>query len=170
MCSSCESIPPNPGYAWCQGCFLAHVARSVGGSHARGCFGRGGYGGFGRGGFGVGFGRGGGALQPGAPPENASYEELMAWEAQRGGVGTGMSRRQLASLPERPFLGAGCDALKGDEATCVVCMSEYEEGETLSVLPGCAHTFHSQCVGRWLQEKPHCPVCMRDCRQDVQVA
>ena len=76
----------------------------------------------------------------------------------------------LASLPERPFLGAGCDALKGDEATCVVCMSEYEEGETLSVLPGCAHTFHSQCVGRWLQEKPHCPVCMRDCRQDVQVA
>ena len=41
-------------------------------------------------------------------------------------------------------------------------------GDELSILPACAHTFHAACVARWLKDKPSCPVCMRDCRQDVR--
>ena len=102
----------------------------------------------------------------GAVGENASYEELMAWEASRGSVSTGMSKQRLGRLPERAYLGQGVDALKGEEASCSVCMSEYEQGEKITVLP-CFHSFHSECVNRWLESKPTCPVCMRDVRQDV---
>ena len=101
-------------------------------------------------------------------PENASYEELLAWEERQGkAVHQGFKPRQLAALPKRRFKGA-TDALKGDDATCVICQDEYEEGDELSLLPGCAHTFHEACVTRWLKDKPSCPVCMRDCRQDVR--
>ena len=124
--------------------------------------------GMGHGGGGYrGHGGGGGYVQqPGAPPENATYEELMAWEASRGSVSTGMSKQRLGRLPERAYLGQGVDALKGEEASCSVCMSEYEQGEKITVLP-CFHSFHSECVNRWLESKPTCPVCMRDVRQDV---
>ena len=47
-------------------------------------------------------------------------------------------------------------------------MSEYEEGEALTVLPGCMHAFHADCVGKWLVEKPSCPACMRDVRCDLR--
>ena len=101
------------------------------------------------------------------PPENASYEELLAWEEARGGgVALGMSSIQLSSLPRRAFLG-GRDALKGEEAECSICQEAYEEGDELSTLP-CCHTFHAGCVSRWLAGKHSCPVCMRDVRQDLR--
>ena len=92
----------------------------------------------------------------------------MAWEASRGSVGTGLGRHELARLPERTFLGKGSDALSGADAACAVCMCEYEKGDALAVLPGCMHAFHPPCVARWLEEKPTCPVCMRDVRADLR--
>ena len=194
LCSKCGTTPPNPGFEWCQGCFLtfcrerdeqnardarlaAQIARNMGAGGGAAPRFRGGFGGgfaamaaagMGHGGGGYrGHGGGGGYVQqPGAPPENASYEELMAWEASRGSVSTGMSKQRLGRLPERAYLGQGVDALKGEEASCSVCMSEYEQGEKITVLP-CFHSFHSECVNRWLESKPTCPVCMRDVRQDV---
>ena len=90
----------------------------------------------------------------------------MAWEASRGKVETGLKTGQLARLPERTFRGAA-DALQGEEAACSICMCEYEEGEKLTVLPGCTHAFHADCVFQWLESKPTCPACMRDVRTDM---
>jgi len=78
-----------------------------------------------------------------------------------------MNGSQLASLPERRFLGDR-DALKGEEATCAICQEEYEADELLSILPACAHTFHTSCVTRWLKDNASCPVCMRDVKQDLR--
>ena len=112
--------------------------------------------------------RGGSAASGAGPPENASYEELLAWEEARGAAGPpkGLSRGMIEGLPQRIFLGAE-DALKGDEALCAVCQMEYEPGELLSLLP-CTHAFHGSCVGRWLVQKPSCPVCMRDVKADMR--
>ena len=53
-------------------------------------------------------------------------------------------------------------------ALCTEAATCRATGDELSILPACAHTFHAACVARWLKDKPSCPVCMRDCRQDVR--
>ena len=55
-----------------------------------------------------------------------------------------------------------CTYLRADgwqEATCPVCLSEMEDGETVRVLPVCMHYFHDACVGEWLRENSTCPLC-----------
>jgi hypothetical protein len=149
QCTICHSAPANVGYAWCQRCYHAQSVR---------------------GGSGSGSGGGGSAAAAAvsAPREDATYEELLAWEESRGRAGPslGMSQRQLSYLPRRPFLGER-DALKGEQALCSICQMDYEEADELILLPACAHTFHADCLSRWLVNRAACPCCMRDVRQDL---
>ena len=41
---------------------------------------------------------------------------------------------------------------------CVVCMNTIKEGDIIRTLP-CFHKYHRQCIDRWLQVKPQCPMC-----------
>lgn len=56
-----------------------------------------------------------------------------------------------------------CKYKKGDglvEGTdCSVCLSEFEEGESLRLLPKCTHAFHVQCIDTWLKSHSNCPLC-----------
>ncbi|KAG2319577.1 hypothetical protein Bca52824_012790 [Brassica carinata] len=42
---------------------------------------------------------------------------------------------------------------------CSVCLSEFEEEETLRLLPKCRHAFHVPCIDTWLRSHTNCPVC-----------
>ncbi|CAH8381978.1 unnamed protein product [Eruca vesicaria subsp. sativa] len=42
---------------------------------------------------------------------------------------------------------------------CAVCLNEFEDDETLRLLPKCDHVFHPHCIGEWLQGHVTCPVC-----------
>ncbi|KAF3788525.1 E3 ubiquitin-protein ligase [Nymphaea thermarum] len=42
---------------------------------------------------------------------------------------------------------------------CSVCLSEFQEDESLRLLPKCSHAFHVPCIDRWLQAHPNCPLC-----------
>ncbi|XP_021725890.1 RING-H2 finger protein ATL1-like [Chenopodium quinoa] len=42
---------------------------------------------------------------------------------------------------------------------CSVCLSEFEEGERLRVIPYCCHAFHIDCIDVWLQSNANCPLC-----------
>jgi hypothetical protein len=154
----CYECPPNPGYDWCGRCYLtSRGGRGDAGSssaHAR-----------------LHGSHAGAAGASAAPPEDATYEQLLAWEEARGTAGPakGLSGRELSALPERPYLGAR-DALKGDDSLCAICQCEYEEGEMLCIMPACAHAFHSECIGTWLVGKASCPVCMRDIKRDMREA
>lgn len=44
---------------------------------------------------------------------------------------------------------------------CVVCLSEFMEGEKLRLLPKCQHGFHLSCIDTWLLTHTTCPVCRR---------
>lgn len=52
---------------------------------------------------------------------------------------------------------------KGDnlvEGTdCSVCLNEFQEDETLRLLPKCNHTFHLPCIDTWLRSHTNCPLC-----------
>ncbi|KAI4385460.1 hypothetical protein MLD38_003482 [Melastoma candidum] len=45
------------------------------------------------------------------------------------------------------------------QSDCVVCLTEFEEGETVKVIPLCRHVFHPECVDTWLSSHVSCPVC-----------
>ncbi|KAK9281226.1 hypothetical protein L1049_004121 [Liquidambar formosana] len=42
---------------------------------------------------------------------------------------------------------------------CVVCLNEFQEQDTLRVLPNCSHAFHLDCIDIWLQSNANCPLC-----------
>ncbi|KAH0783380.1 hypothetical protein KY290_002978 [Solanum tuberosum] len=42
---------------------------------------------------------------------------------------------------------------------CSVCLSEFEEDETLRILPKCNHAFHIPCIDTWLRSHTNCPMC-----------
>ncbi|XP_030470839.2 RING-H2 finger protein ATL52-like [Syzygium oleosum] len=58
---------------------------------------------------------------------------------------------------------AVCKYKRGDglvEGTdCSVCLSEFQEDESLRLLPKCNHAFHLPCIDTWLKSHSSCPLC-----------
>lgn len=46
-----------------------------------------------------------------------------------------------------------------DGTECSVCLSEFEEDESLRLLPKCSHAFHLTCIDTWLRSHKNCPLC-----------
>ncbi|CAK9174066.1 unnamed protein product [Ilex paraguariensis] len=42
---------------------------------------------------------------------------------------------------------------------CSVCLNEFQEDETLRLLPKCNHAFHLPCIDTWLRSHTNCPMC-----------
>ncbi|PWA91407.1 zinc finger, RING/FYVE/PHD-type [Artemisia annua] len=42
---------------------------------------------------------------------------------------------------------------------CVVCLNDFQEMDTLRILPSCNHAFHLDCIDIWLQNNANCPLC-----------
>ena len=42
---------------------------------------------------------------------------------------------------------------------CAVCLCEFEDTETLRLIPKCDHVFHPECIDEWLGSHTTCPVC-----------
>ncbi|KAH7297592.1 hypothetical protein KP509_25G002800 [Ceratopteris richardii] len=57
--------------------------------------------------------------------------------------------------------------------TCTICLTEYEEGETLKAWPSCGHLFHKECIGMWLSSRLTCPLCRitlsEQCSPNLQI-
>ncbi|OIV95644.1 hypothetical protein TanjilG_01438 [Lupinus angustifolius] len=47
----------------------------------------------------------------------------------------------------------------GNPLNCVICLSEFQEGEMGRVLPKCNHMFHVDCIDMWLYSHTTCPHC-----------
>lgn len=45
---------------------------------------------------------------------------------------------------------------------CAVCLCEFEDDETLRLMPPCCHVFHADCVDVWLSDHSTCPLCRAD--------
>ncbi|CAN6547174.1 unnamed protein product [Malus baccata var. baccata] len=51
------------------------------------------------------------------------------------------------------------DLIKSLTVYCSVCLSEFEEDESLRLLPKCNHAFHLPCIDTWLKSHSNCPLC-----------
>ncbi|KAL8268394.1 hypothetical protein R6Q59_002192 [Mikania micrantha] len=58
---------------------------------------------------------------------------------------------------------AVCTYMKGGEVVdgsdCAVCLSEFQDGESVRLLPKCGHAFHLPCIDTWLRSHSNCPLC-----------
>ncbi|TKY70027.1 E3 ubiquitin-protein ligase RNF38/44 [Spatholobus suberectus] len=56
-----------------------------------------------------------------------------------------------------------CKYKKGDglvEVTdCPVCLREFQDDESVRLLPKCSHAFHLPCIDTWLKSHSSCPLC-----------
>ncbi|KAF5464096.1 hypothetical protein F2P56_014205 [Juglans regia] len=85
-------------------------------------------------------------------------------------------RPDVSSTPDRPkrrgldpavvetFPILAYSAVKGlkigrGALECAVCLNEFEDHETLRLLPKCNHVFHPYCIDTWLTSWGTCPVC-----------
>eukprot|EP00741_Cyanophora_paradoxa_P007575 tig00001155_g7327.t1 len=80
------------------------------------------------------------------------------------------SHVKVVHLLGRQALVDSCEATKltramveaaPDDLTCSICLSEYEVGEDVRILP-CRHKFHKSCTDSWLTLKLACPTCRFD--------
>ena len=52
----------------------------------------------------------------------------------------------------------GCLAVSQVEKECLICISAFEENDTILRLP-CQHTYHEECAKKWLNLQKTCPAC-----------
>eukprot|EP00727_Mastigamoeba_balamuthi_P007385 m51a1_g3267 hypothetical protein (660) ;mRNA; r:207171-210124 len=83
----------------------------------------------------------------------ASLLRQYALYAERDGA----SQELIDSLPSIAFTK---DLIDSQDASCAICLCEYEEGEHIRYLP-CRHHFHQKCIDRWLPTNKTCPFCKR---------
>ncbi|XP_039126642.1 E3 ubiquitin-protein ligase ATL6-like [Dioscorea cayenensis subsp. rotundata] len=96
--------------------------------------------------------------------------------ANAGGTFGGRSRRGIAQRGLDPEVLETFPTLAYSEVKnlkigkgsleCAVCLSEFEEDETLRLLPKCSHVFHPDCIDAWLVSHVTCPVCRSNLAAD----
>jgi len=78
------------------------------------------------------------------------------WETSHRGA----SPARLAALPSTVFKAG---MYPPEEASCAICMSQYEDGNEIRCLPcHVKHHYHKQCVDDWLKINATCPTCRRN--------
>ena len=45
---------------------------------------------------------------------------------------------------------------------CSICHDDYKVGEVLRLLKVCPHSFHAECVDKWILQHSTCPICRSD--------
>lgn len=91
--------------------------------------------------------------------QDSSYESLLALADRMQPVSRGASTQQIDQLPTKTYTEG---SMPEDQKSCGVCLSDYENGEQLRTLPGCFHSFHKDCIDKWLQINKVCPVCRHE--------
>ncbi|KAI4388713.1 hypothetical protein MLD38_001018 [Melastoma candidum] len=78
-------------------------------------------------------------------------------------AGRGLDPSVVESFPT--FLYGSVKGHKINKAVsleCAVCLNEFEDEETLRLIPKCCHVFHPVCIDSWLSSHTTCPVCRAD--------
>ncbi|XP_058763790.1 E3 ubiquitin-protein ligase ATL6-like [Vicia villosa] len=73
----------------------------------------------------------------------------------------GINPQLLKTFPIVLYSSVNKHVKEGDEGTlpCAVCLAEFDDNDTIRVLPRCDHFFHPTCIDAWLSTHVTCPVC-----------
>ncbi|KAH1051241.1 hypothetical protein AAZX31_08G144800 [Glycine max] len=73
---------------------------------------------------------------------------------------TGIKKKALKTFPTMSYSTEM--KLPGLDTECVICLSEFANGDKVRILPKCNHGFHVRCIDKWLSSHSSCPKC-RQC-------
>ncbi|NP_001142103.1 putative RING zinc finger domain superfamily protein precursor [Zea mays] len=71
----------------------------------------------------------------------------------------GLDEAVLESFPTMAYADVKAHKAGKGALECAVCLSEFDDDETLRLLPKCSHVFHPDCIDTWLASHVTCPVC-----------
>ncbi|MED6207630.1 hypothetical protein PIB30_037501 [Stylosanthes scabra] len=77
-------------------------------------------------------------------------------ESSQASATYGMDEAQIKSITVCKYVKNG-GLVEGSD--CSVCLSEFQENESLRLLPKCNHAFHLPCIDTWLKSQASCPLC-----------
>jgi len=88
--------------------------------------------------------------------QQMSYEDMLTLAERLGpAINKGATKESISRLPTFQFKAENASS---KNKTCLVCMEDFKENETVKTLP-CMHQFHSpNCIDKWLQINKTCPI------------
>jgi hypothetical protein len=97
------------------------------------------------------------------------HPEQESQRQQQSHLHKGLEKDQIQALPVITF-GAVNFPVEGYGSIndCVVCLSDYQKGEQVRLLPLCKHYFHVACIDTWLSTQISCPVCRHSVLEQQQ--
>jgi len=94
----------------------------------------------------------------GVDVEAMTYEELTALGEQIGTQSKGLAAEVIEALPVRRYREEERTAGR-EEEKCMICLTEFEEGDEAARVPKCGHEYHRGCLTPWLSDNKCCPIC-----------
>ncbi|KAL0744367.1 hypothetical protein Bca4012_085880 [Brassica carinata] len=82
-------------------------------------------------------------------------------------VARGLDVSVVETFPTFVYSEVKTQKLGKGELECAICLNEFEDDETLRLLPKCDHVFHPHCIGAWLEGHVTCPVCRANLAEQV---
>jgi len=80
----------------------------------------------------------------------------------------GLLPGDIERLETKDYARSFAGVLVGSQnQSCPICFEDYEEDDKVISLPQCEHTFHPECVRRWLSKTSLCPICRKGVRRDL---
>ncbi|XP_049349700.1 RING-H2 finger protein ATL11-like [Solanum verrucosum] len=78
---------------------------------------------------------------------------------RRGARSHGLDPVVITSFPMFYYSDVKDHKIGKSALECAICLNEFEDVETLRLLPKCSHVFHPNCIDAWLFSHINCPVC-----------
>ncbi|KAE8691277.1 DNA excision repair protein ERCC-1-like [Hibiscus syriacus] len=91
---------------------------------------------------------------------NASFVRPVNGGTGRSRRGTrGLEASVIETFPTMVYSEVKVHKIDKGALECAVCLNEFEDDETLRLIPICDHVFHPECIDAWLTSNTTCPVC-----------
>lgn len=71
----------------------------------------------------------------------------------------GLDRAVVESFPTFTYSAVKELKIGKGALECAVCLTEFDDDDTLRLIPKCDHAFHPDCIDEWLAGHTTCPVC-----------
>jgi len=85
-------------------------------------------------------------------------------------VARGLDAETIETFPTFVYSEVKTQKIGKGALECAICLNEFEDDETLRLLPKCDHVFHPHCIGAWLQGHVTCPVCRTNLAEQTHQA